>query len=192
VRAVPPQIWVILGLALSLGLARGAAPADPQTIPPSHAIRGVPFAAYRSNWCGPAALAAVLQFYGESVTAEDIAKDIYLPDYRGTLNLDLLLYARKRGFDAWAGEGDADTIKRSVAQDRPVICMVRESGRLADRNHYVVVRGYDSVRGVWLADSGDSKEEARRIDDFERRWRDCSHWMLVVRGKRPPGRPKTG
>jgi ABC-type bacteriocin/lantibiotic exporter with double-glycine peptidase domain len=179
---------IVLGMLLSVACTWGEG-AKSHAIPPSHVIRGVPFAAYRSDLCGPAALAAVLQFYGEKATAEEIAKEIYLPNYHGTLNLDLLLYARARGFDAWAGEGDAERIREAVAQNRPVICMVRESGRLADRNHFVIIRGYDSARRIWLSDDGDARETPRKMDDFERRWRECSHWMLVVNGKKTPAPP---
>jgi ABC-type bacteriocin/lantibiotic exporter with double-glycine peptidase domain len=183
-RALTRGLWVGVALAVTLALAR-CDQSPPATPPPSHTIRGVPLADYRANWCGPAALAAVLQFYGVSVTAADIAKEIYLPGYRGTLNLDLLLYARKAGFDVWAGEGDAEKVKKAVARGRPVICMVRSRGRVVDRNHFVVIRGYDSLRRTWLLDDGTGKEVARRMLDFEKDWRDCGHWMLVVEGRKP-------
>jgi ABC-type bacteriocin/lantibiotic exporter with double-glycine peptidase domain len=179
------ELPIVVGMLLSFGCTSGQGAPSPAA-PSSHVIQGVPFAAYRSDLCGPAALAAVLQFYGENVTAAEIAKDIYLPNYHGTLNLDLLLYARARGFDVWAGEGSAERMKQALAQDRPVICMVRESGRIADRNHFVVIRGYDSVRRIWLSDDGDGRETPRKMDGFERRWRECSHWMLVVNRKKTP------
>jgi len=171
------KLPIILGVLLSFGCASGGSAPSP-AVPPSHAIQGVPFAAYRNDLCGPAALAAVLQFYGEKVTAEEVARDIYLPNYHGTLNLDLLLYARA-----------AERMKQALAQNRPVVCMVRESGRIADRNHFVVIRGYDNARRIWLSDDGDARQTPRKMDDFERRWRECSHWMLVVNGRKMPAPP---
>jgi ABC-type bacteriocin/lantibiotic exporter with double-glycine peptidase domain len=159
----------------------------PVGAPPSHHIAGVPLVERNTNWCGPAALAAVLRFHGEEVGAEEIAKEIYLPGYRGSLNLDLLIYARQRKFEVWAKEGTAEALRGAVARDRPVICMVRRGNPLASRNHFVVVTGYDETRGEWTLDSGEGKEETMRASDFEGEWGKCGSWMLVVEGREKRG-----
>ena len=179
---------LVLSLVLTLStIASPGLPLDPTKPPPppAHSIAEVPLVERNTNWCGPAALAAVLRYHGEEIAAADIADEIYLPHYRGSLNLDLLIFARKRGFDVWANEGSADAIRRAIARDRPVICMVRRGNVVARRNHYVVVRGYDSERKVWLLDSGNGREEIFTEADFEREWAECGHWMLVVEGKKP-------
>ena len=153
-------------------------------LPSACHIEGVPLAAHTSDRCGPAALAAVLGYWGDTVEAEQIAQAIYLPDYRGSLNLDLLIVARQRGFDAWAGESTTEELRRALARGRPVICMVRRRNPLAARNHFVVLRGYDAVKGVWFLDSGQGEEERIAYDDFDREWRDAGRWMLVVEGRR--------
>lgn len=152
--------------------------------PPAHTIRGVPLVEQAAHWCGPSSLAAVLQYHGETVSPGDIADEIYLPDYRGSLNVDLLLYARRRDFDAWAGEGSDDVLRRAIAQNRPVICMVRRGNALARRNHFVVVSGYDSARGVWVVDSGAGKLETQSEAAFEAEWSECDRWALVVEGRK--------
>jgi ABC-type bacteriocin/lantibiotic exporter with double-glycine peptidase domain len=154
-----------------------------QAPPQAYVIQGVPSVAENPNWCGPAALAAVLQYHGEEVSPEEIAEEIYLPDYRGALNLDLLLYARRRGFEAWAGDGSAHQVRRAVSQDRPVICMVRRGNAVAERNHFLVVTGYDFRQGVWTVDSGAGKPETLTATQFDREWSDCGRWMLVVEGR---------
>jgi ABC-type bacteriocin/lantibiotic exporter with double-glycine peptidase domain len=168
-----------MGLATMLGLVRPAAP----QVPEAHRIAGVPLAERQSNWCGPAALAAVLQYHGAKVTAKEIADEIYLSDYRGTLNLDLLVYARKLGFRVRAEKGSAEGVRQAVADDLPVVCMVRSHGRIADTNHYVVVRGFKNSRKTWLIDSGAGEESAVSEADFMRTWEECGRWMLVVEGK---------
>ena len=189
--AVIWRTWVIevsaLVLSLLMALTATVHPgplgsANPPP-PPIHRIADVPLVERNTNWCGPAALAAVLRYHGEEVAAADIADDIYLPHYRGSLNLDLLIYARKRGFEVWANEGSAGAVRRAIARDRPAICMVRRGNVVARRNHYVVVRGYDSDRKVWFLDSGNGREETFTEADFEREWAECGHWMLVVEGK---------
>jgi ABC-type bacteriocin/lantibiotic exporter with double-glycine peptidase domain len=179
------QLTWALGMAMALGLVGGGPSAPPRlaALPSSRYVSGVPLAEPHSNWCGPAALAAVLQFHGERAAAAEIARDIYLPGYRGTLNLDLLLWARKRGLEVWAGRGSAPEVKRALVRNRPVICLVRRHGRLADRNHFVVVRGYDDSRRIWLLDDGSGKEHAASGAGFERDWQECGCWMMVVEGK---------
>lgn len=188
----------LLSLLIALSAAAHPGPLGPAQLPPPPVwhIADVPLVERNTNWCGPAALAAVLRYHGEEIAAAQIADDIYLPHYRGSLNLDLLIYARKRGFEVWANEGSADAMKRAIARGRPLICMVRRGNVVARRNHYVVVRGYDSERGVWFLDSGNGREETFTEVDFEREWAECGHWMLVVEGKEPttatPGPPDEG
>lgn len=182
-----PLLWII-AVAAAAGLVRSESPPQSArpTIPAAYHIHGVPFAEPHRDWCGPAALAAVLQYHGEDVNAQQIADDIHLPHYRGSLTLDLLLWARKRGCRAWARTASADLLKRAIARDRPAICLLRKRGRLADRNHFVVVRGYEDDPPVWLLDAGERREQRVANPDFERDWQHCGGWMLVVEGKTPP------
>jgi len=184
-QAISGSLLCLIALA-SLGGGLGSeqwAPPASRPLPEAHHIEGVPLAASQQDWCGPAALSAVLQYHGEEVGVEVIARDIHLPHYHGALSLDLLLWARKRGYQAWATSGSPDALKRALARDRPAICMMRRRGPLADRNHYVVVRGYDDTRGVWLLDAGAGGEETVAAATFDQDWADCRRWMLVVEGK---------
>jgi predicted double-glycine peptidase len=152
-------------------------------LPVSHHIRGVPLVERNANWCGPAALAAVLRYYGEGTQAKEIAEAIYLPDFRGSLNLDLLVFARRRGYTASAEEGTARRLREAIARDRPVICMVTRRNPVLGRNHMVVVRGYDRSRAVVFLDGGEGAEQTVRTADFEAAWAESGRWMLVVEGK---------
>ena len=181
-----PLVWLLATAALGVVWPEKAAGVPCPVLPVAHRIVGVPLAERGRDWCGPAALAAVLRYHGEETSAADIARDIYLPSYHGALNLDLLLWARKRGYEVWAGKGSADILKQAVARDRPVICMVRKRGPSVDRNHFVVVRGYHDARQVWFVDDGGGKEAAVGADDFERDWAECRRWALVIEGRVPP------
>jgi len=179
---LPPFVSVVsvLGVVALAGLMplKGPQPGPPT----SHHIAGVPVMEGQRDWCGPAALASVLAYHGGRVSAADIARDIQLPAYRGSLNLDLLLWARARGYHATAGPGSEDALRRAIALDRPVICMIRQRGPVADRNHFVVVRGYDGEKGVWLVDRGQGREEEIAARNFDRDWAECGRWMLTIDG----------
>lgn len=170
-------------LLVAVGLVREAGPRLTRALPESHRISGVPLTQGRPDWCGPAALAAVLQYHGDEATAEELAGAIFLPGYRGTLNLDLLLWAKQRGFAAQAGPGTKADLRQAVAADRPVICMVRRRDPVADRNHFVVVQGYDDARRVWWVDGGSGRVGEVPMSDFARDWEDCGRWLLVIEGR---------
>ena len=186
-----PLLWA-LATASALGIWFGERIVVDSALaaPAAHHIVGVPLVAPNRDWCGPAALAAVLQHRGERLEAADIAREIYLPDYRGALNLDLLLFARSRGYQAWAGAGTVEALRESIARDEPAICMVRSRGPLADRNHFVVVRGYDEGLTAWFVDAGNGREEVVAEADFDRRWAECGRWMLAVQGPARPPAPE--
>ncbi len=171
---------VIISLMWLAGLT--ATPGLP--LPLAHHLAKVPLVERNINWCGPAALAAVLQYHGEQIKAQEIAEAIHLPGFQGALNLDLLVFARNRGYEAWAGEGSAEKLRQVLVRERPVICMVRRGNPLASRNHIVVVRGYDIEEGVWFLDSGEGAEEVVKAKDFAAEWARSGRWMLVVEGKK--------
>jgi len=160
-------------------------------LPAVHRITGVPRVERTVDWCGPAALAAVVTYHGEQTSAKEIAQEIYLSGFRGSLNLDLLVFARRHGYLVWAEEGTPERVQEAIARDRPVICMVRRKDLLASRNHMVVVTGFDRKRGVWFIDAGGGREEVANVAEFNAEWAGCARWMLVVEGK-SGGRPARG
>src|SRR6516165_888048 len=78
-----------------------------------HLIR-VPFIPQETYQCGPAALAMVLQYYGAAVGPDEIARELYLPSIRGTLNLDLEFFARRRGFQARSFAGTLEQARAEL------------------------------------------------------------------------------
>jgi hypothetical protein len=66
----------------------------------SYTIENVPFYPLEDYQCGPASLAAVLSFQGMAVSPDDIAADIFSSKAKGTLGIDMVLYARGKGLSA--------------------------------------------------------------------------------------------
>ncbi len=157
-------------------------------LPAAAEIKAVPFVKQQGDWCGPAALASVLQFYGEKVSQEEIAREIYLSGVRATLNLDLLLYARGKGYVAEAGEGGLAKLKEEIAAGRPVICLEKERFALSSRNHFVVVFGYDEKAKTFRLHSGSKGNVKRGYDAFDKAWKKGDRWRLTISGKqeKPP------
>lgn len=177
-------LWGAIAVAVLTAAAlpaAGAADSGPKR-PLRFEIKGVPFVKQRPDWCGPAALASVLQYHGEKLTQQQIAAEIYLPR-RGTLNLDLLLFARRRGFVAAAPKGNPQLLKATLADGIPAICQVERRDLFGRRTHFVVVYGYDDTKRIYRLHQGTKGSVSVRQPAFEKAWKRGNHWMLTVRPK---------
>ncbi len=144
-------------------------------------IEGVPFFPQEQYQCGPASLAGVLKYWGSSVTVEDIARDIFSKSARGTLTIDMLLYAQRQGFAASQYSGSIGDLKAKVQAGYPLIVLV-DYGILAYQvDHFMMVIGYDD-NGL-IANSGKSEKKYLEIEDFLKTWKRMNNWTLWIKPK---------
>lgn len=141
----------------------------------------VPFIAQKPNYCGPAALAMLANYYGQPVTQDEIASAIYLPDIGGTLTSELGDYARR--FHLWVRQyhGSLDDLREKLAAGVPLLVL----GRFGEQPHYFVVLGLDKFRQVVTVHSDSRARFEMRLEDFQRHWDRAGNWTLLVC---PPGR----
>ena len=150
-------------------------------------IDGVPFIPQADNYCGPASLAMVLQYWDEPVDQKQIGAELYLPSAKGTLNLDLEFYARRRGFQAEGVQGTLAEIKAEIDQGRPVIVFQDQGiGPLAFP-HFFVVIGYDDARELIIAHSGVTENRLIPYREFLWTWGKKGNWSLRIWPKDRPG-----
>jgi len=152
-------------------------------------IDKVPFYPQVSFQCGPACLAGVLNFFGEGVTPDEIAEAIFRRDIRGTVTLDMALYARKRGFCAEWYNGSVEDIRSSVDERAPLIVMVDFGFANVRKNHFMVVVGY-TPEGV-IANSGKTHEKLISWEYFLARWNRTKRWTLRIEQKTASSTGKT-
>jgi ABC-type bacteriocin/lantibiotic exporter with double-glycine peptidase domain len=145
-----------------------------------HLVDGVPFLPQEDYQCGPASLAMVLQYYGTSVTPDEIGRDLYLPARRGTLNLDLEFYARRRGFQTRAFEGTLAGLKAELRRGRPLIVFQDLGAGPWSIPHFAVLLGYDDRAGAVVLHSGTTPFRVLSYAEFERTWRARRGWTLLV------------
>lgn len=134
----------------------------------------VPFIAQKPNYCGPAALAMIANFYGHNVTQDEIASAIYLPEIRGTLTAGLADYAQR--FNLWTRQyrGTRADLHQKLAAGIPMIVL----GRLGNHYHYFIVLDY---HGDELIVHSDTRATLQlREDDFLRWWDRADRWTLLV------------
>jgi ABC-type bacteriocin/lantibiotic exporter with double-glycine peptidase domain len=171
----------LLLLALSFAGCAGSLPAA--FVPPVGAARlaNVPFFPQLDYQCGPASLAGVLNYYGKRITPEEIARAIFRENIRGTVTLDMVLYAREQGLLARWFSGSVGEIVAAINNGSPLIVMVDYGFSVVSRNHYMVVVGYDP-KGI-VANSGASRETHISWSDFLPVWERAKRWTLNIEPK---------
>lgn len=147
----------------------------------THIIRNIPFYPQEDFQCGPASLAAVLNYWGIPVTPEQVAKDIYSNSAKGTLNIDMLLYAQSRGLTASQYPGGLNDLREKIDLGEPLIVLVDYGVSIIQANHFMVVVGYNE-RGV-VANSGRDEMKFIPVEDFLKSWEKTKFWTLLITRK---------
>ncbi len=187
IRALQPSEWkklytlAVVCLVCAVGsCATTQAPTKESTV-----LSGVPFFKQDAYQCGPAALAAVLDYwYGKSgkgryVTPEDIVSAIYSPSARGVLGIDLELYAQRQGFITRQYRGSIGDLREQIDQGVPAIILVDYGISLYQINHFLVITGHG--KGGVLANTGRRQNEFISEEDLDKVWKKTGYWMLVLK-----------
>ena len=142
-------------------------------------IENVPFYPQTEYQCGPASLAGVLNFWGVRITPEEIAEEIYSKSARGTLNIDIVLYAQRQGLKAIQYEGNIQDLRKNIDVGYPMIVFIDQGFSFYQANHFMVVIGYNED-GV-IVNSGKDNEKFISEKDFVRSWRKTNFWSLLIK-----------
>ncbi len=141
-------------------------------------IEGVPFIRQDSQFCGPAALASVMSYYGAPVDQKVIGSKVYDEKLQGALITDLERYARDAGFETKSGRGTVEGLKAEIDRRRPVIVLVDRGFWVLSRTHYLVVFGYDD--DGFTAHDGFSASKHYRYGEFRDIWEKMGNAYLLV------------
>lgn len=149
----------------------------------------VPFFPQEAYQCGPAALATVLNWSGVAVTPEALTPQVYLPERKGTLAIELMAAARRHGRVPYVLRPELEALLAEVAAGHPVLVLQNLGLDWLPRWHYAVVVGFDLGRGEIVLRSGRLARRFTRLSVFARTWRRGDSWAMVVL---PPERlPRT-
>jgi len=142
-------------------------------------IEKVPFFPQEDFQCGPSSLAGVLNYWGVSAAPEDIAHEIFSETARGTLTVDMVIYAQKKGLNATQYKSSLQDLKKNISSGYPVIVLVDYGISLYQVNHFMVVVGYDD-RGFFV-NSGKKTNKFLAEEDFLKSWEKTGYWTLLIR-----------
>ena len=115
----------------------------PSDLPPRAELTQVPFFPQEDYFCGPAALAMVLNTAGVKVSPEELVEQVYLPGRKGSLQVEMLVAARRHGLIAYELAPQVTDTLREIAAGTPAIVLENYGFSWYPVWHYSVVVGYD-------------------------------------------------
>ncbi len=174
-----PAFLFLLACGLLAGCASGTAlqPAAGSHTHPT-LIANLPFHPQEAYQCGPATLATILNFYGDTLSPDQIADRIFRRKLRATTTVDMLLLPRQRGFTATWHNGDKRTLTTAVDASRPLIVMIDQGWGPVSKNHFMVVAGY--TPNAVIVNSGRQRHQRIGWTQFMRSWQKAQFWTLRI------------
>ena len=169
-------LLAVAGAAASESRPGGAPPAPGRVI-----IDGVPFVKQKDKYCGPAAMASVMQFYGRGVGQDEIADAVYTPGLDGALISDMENYARAEGYRTEAVNGSEESLTALIDEGVPAILLVDRGKWKVSVPHYYVVYGYDAAKGTFILHTGDKGGQEITFDKLDGEWKKMNRLTLVIR-----------
>ncbi len=163
----------------SLGITPRLQP-FPQDIPSQIELVDTPFHPQQQYHCGPAALATLLQQRGIGVTPDDLAQLTYLPERKGSLQIELTATARQQGVVVYPLSGSLNDLLREISAGNPVLVLQNQSFSWFPRWHYAVAMGYDLDRRRLILRSGVTRRWESALSAFVNTWNRAGNWAIVT------------
>ena len=149
-------------------------------IPSQHEIESTPFYPQLDYYCGPATLAAMVNFHGQPVEPNDIASQIYVPDLKGSLQEEIVAAARQFNLIPVQLDGSLESLLREIASGNPVLVLQNLGLDSIPKWHYAIAIGYDLESETLVLRSGTRKRLTRSFSLIERTWQRANNWALVI------------
>jgi tetratricopeptide (TPR) repeat protein len=177
-----PRALGIAALAAAVAGCVVRAPGSHAPSPTARVVSTGPARIFPEDRCGPGSLSLVLNVLGDPVSEAELNHELPKTP-QGVLSVDLLLAARKRGFEAELGAGDGEAIRREIESGRCALLMLRlldAPGESHDVFHYIAVDGVDPDRGRFRFQFGDGRVRWASLREVERGWKGAGHALLRV------------
>lgn len=143
-------------------------------------LDSTPFFPQLAHQCGPAALATVLGAAGVPASPEELVPLVYLPERRGSLQIEMQAAPRGFGRLSYPIDGELAAILAELDAGRPVLVLHNYGLPFLPRWHYAVVIGYDAASGRMLLRSGETRRQQMSTRTFMRAWDNGGRWGLVI------------
>ena len=140
----------------------------------------VPYVHQVRNYCGPAVLAMVFDYWDRSVDQHQLASQFRPFPSQGLSGAELKQLAQQNGFDAYSFSGANEDILRHLREGRPLIVALKPS-LISTFNHFVVLTGWDEQERDWILHDP-SRGPYRRVSAkrFAGQWKRLKNWTLLI------------
>ena len=143
-------------------------------------LTDVPFHAQDDYQCGPAALAMLLNQRGIEATPEQLTERVWLPERRGSLQLEMVAAAREQGLLVYPLEPRPEALLLELQAGNPVLVLQNLGFNWWPQWHYAVAIGYDLPRQQIILHSGLEAERREPLRLFLRSWQGADNWARVL------------
>ena len=178
-----------LTCALIFALGISACASSPQTrllldnppdLPAVVELSEVPFFPQQQYHCGPAALAGIINYRGTTVEPDEIASLIYIPDLKGSLQVEIAATTRQFDLLPVQLDGQLESLLKELAAGNPIFVLQNLAIDVYPVWHYEILIGYDLEQRHMILRSGVNRRIIRNFALFEKTWQRAGHWALAV------------
>lgn len=152
----------------------------PPDLPSRIELTQVPYFPQDDNQCGPASLAMALNTAGVSIHPDQLKDELYIPDRKGSLQVEMLAAARRQGMLAYQLEPRLHNVLVEVAAGNPVIVLENLSLDWFPMWHYAIVIGYNLDTQEIILRSGGEKRDVMALSTFEHTWSRSQYWAMLA------------
>lgn len=121
-----------------------------------------------------------MQYRGIDIVPETLVSQVYLPEKKGSLQIEMVAAARNQGLLAYPIRPDMSAILTQVAAGHPVLVMQNLGYQWMPYWHYAVVVGFDVAENSMILRSGQTKRWQTTFATFERTWARSDYWGRVI------------
>lgn len=171
---------LLLSACATTPLTQEARQTLPAALPLKAELHEVPFYPQELYQCGPASLAEMLAYRGFDVSPDELRGEVYLPERRGSLQLELVAAARARAQLVYPLAPSLVAVLQEIAAGNPVLVLQNLSLPWLPLWHYAVVVGYDLEREELVLRSGTTQRLRTSFTTFERTWARSDYWAIVI------------
>ncbi len=143
-------------------------------------LTGVPFYPQQDYYCGPAALAGIINYRGIDVKPDQIADLVYVPELKGSLQIEIIAAARQFDLLPVLLDGKLESLLRELAAGNPVFVLQNLALDIYPLWHYEILIGYDFNQRHMILRSGVNRRITRSFALFEKTWQRAGYWALAI------------
>jgi tetratricopeptide (TPR) repeat protein len=125
-------------------------------------------------------LAGVLGASGVEVTADQLSPQIYLPERKGSVQVELLAASRRAGRIPYILDPEPAALVRELESGRPVLVFQNLRTPQFPVWHYAVLTGFDPRANLFFLNTGEHQAREEDAGSFLRTWDWAGRWAVVV------------